>query len=238
VNTSSCMSLSTCGAGLNSNPIVCPVRYRYRSRAPRFARGMRKSCSKPVPKSTEVPAVDVPLQSHDRRQPLGSVGSTNFDSRSFSMNDEANLNVYDADFARRQSQVFDEDLRRSRRVTYEEWENRAWQEKLIEHASGLLSSQLQFMNRSPSCPRIPSALTSLQRGDFQSTVLWKSHYRNTTSSRRKSMFYWAAVFLIIALVAAVLGFSGIAGTSANIAWILFVVGLIVAVVFLVLGRRP
>jgi cardiolipin synthase len=45
------------------------------------------------------------------------------------MNDEANLNVYDTDFARRQSQVFDEDLRRSRRVTYEEWENRAWQEK-------------------------------------------------------------------------------------------------------------
>jgi cardiolipin synthase A/B len=58
------------------------------------------------------------------------------------MNDEANLNVYDTDFARRQSQVFDEDLRRSRRVTYEEWENRAWQEKKIEHAAGLLSSQL------------------------------------------------------------------------------------------------
>jgi cardiolipin synthase len=33
------------------------------------------------------------------------------------MNDEANLNVYDADFASRQSQVFDKDLRRSRRVT-------------------------------------------------------------------------------------------------------------------------
>jgi hypothetical protein len=59
-----------------------------------------------------------------------------------SRNDEANLNVYDADFARRQSQVFDEDLRRSRRVTYEEWENRAWQGKMIEHAAGLLSSQL------------------------------------------------------------------------------------------------
>jgi uncharacterized membrane protein YtjA (UPF0391 family) len=36
----------------------------------------------------------------------------------------------------------------------------------------------------------------------------------------------------------VLGFSGIAGTAVNIAWILFVVGLILAVVFLVLGRRP
>ena len=51
------------------------------------------------------------------------------------------------------------------------------------------------------------------------------------------MIYWAAVFLFIAIVAALLGFSGIAGTAVNIAWILFVVGLIVAVVFFVLGRR-
>jgi uncharacterized membrane protein YtjA (UPF0391 family) len=52
------------------------------------------------------------------------------------------------------------------------------------------------------------------------------------------MLYWAAVFLIIGLVAAVLGFSGVAGMSMNIAWILFIVGLILAVVFFVMGRRP
>jgi uncharacterized membrane protein YtjA (UPF0391 family) len=52
------------------------------------------------------------------------------------------------------------------------------------------------------------------------------------------MLYWAAVFLIIGLVAGLLGFTGIAGTAVNIAWILFVVGLILALVFLVLGRRP
>ena len=52
------------------------------------------------------------------------------------------------------------------------------------------------------------------------------------------MLYWAAVFLVIALLAAVLGFSGIAGISMNIAWILFVVGLILAIVFFVVGRRP
>jgi uncharacterized membrane protein YtjA (UPF0391 family) len=39
-------------------------------------------------------------------------------------------------------------------------------------------------------------------------------------------------------LAAVLGFSGIAGLSMNIAWILFVVGLILAIVFFVVGRRP
>ena len=71
-----------------------------------------------------------------------SVGSTNFDSRSFSINDEANLNIYDAAFARRQSEIFEQDLKRSRRITFEEWRNRPWHEKLIDYASALLSSQL------------------------------------------------------------------------------------------------
>ena len=39
-----------------------------------------------------------------------SVGSTNFDARSFSTNDEANLNVYDREFAAAQARIFDEDL--------------------------------------------------------------------------------------------------------------------------------
>lgn len=52
------------------------------------------------------------------------------------------------------------------------------------------------------------------------------------------MFSWAVTFLIIALIAAVLGFTGIAGTATHIAWILFVVGIILALVFAVTGRRP
>jgi cardiolipin synthase len=71
-----------------------------------------------------------------------SVGSTNFDTRSFSTNDEANLNVYDRDFALEQARIFEEDLKRSRRVSLEEWEKRPLAEKLWEHAMGLLSSQL------------------------------------------------------------------------------------------------
>ena len=51
------------------------------------------------------------------------------------------------------------------------------------------------------------------------------------------MLYWAAVFLVIALVAAVLGLGGVAGVSANIAWILFIVGIIFAVIFFITGRR-
>jgi uncharacterized membrane protein YtjA (UPF0391 family) len=52
------------------------------------------------------------------------------------------------------------------------------------------------------------------------------------------MFGWAIAFLIIALIAGLFGFTGIAGTAANIAWTLFVIGLILAVVFFFIGRRP
>jgi uncharacterized membrane protein YtjA (UPF0391 family) len=52
------------------------------------------------------------------------------------------------------------------------------------------------------------------------------------------MLGWAATFLVIAIIAALFGFSGIAGTAVNIAWILFVAGLILAILFFLGGRRP
>ncbi|WP_343589044.1 phospholipase D-like domain-containing protein [Paracidovorax wautersii] len=75
-------------------------------------------------------------------QRMVSVGSTNFDNRSFRLNDEANLNVYDEAFAQRQTVVFEQDIARSHRVTHEEWLDRPWTEKLGEKAAGLLESQL------------------------------------------------------------------------------------------------
>ncbi|MGZ5061129.1 MAG: phospholipase D-like domain-containing protein [Usitatibacter sp.] len=71
-----------------------------------------------------------------------SVGSTNFDSRSFRLNDEANLNVFDREFAERQVRDFEDDLKRSRRITYEEWRNRPLSEKAWEHFVGLVGGQL------------------------------------------------------------------------------------------------
>jgi cardiolipin synthase len=71
-----------------------------------------------------------------------TVGSTNFDTRSFSTNDEANLNVYDRGFAAEEERIFERDLGRSRRITLEEWEARPLREKLWDYAAGLLSSQL------------------------------------------------------------------------------------------------
>jgi cardiolipin synthase len=73
---------------------------------------------------------------------LVSVGSTNFDNRSFRVNDEANLNVYDKVFAERLEDVFEDDLTRTRRITYEMWKKRPWREKLVEKVSSLVSSQL------------------------------------------------------------------------------------------------
>jgi uncharacterized membrane protein YtjA (UPF0391 family) len=52
------------------------------------------------------------------------------------------------------------------------------------------------------------------------------------------MLNWAVIFLVIAVVAAIFGFSGIAGAAANIAWILAVIGVILAIAFFVMGRRP
>ncbi len=54
------------------------------------------------------------------------------------------------------------------------------------------------------------------------------------------MLRWAAIFLIIALVAALLGFGGIAAAGMHIAKILFVVFLVLFLVALVTGliKRP
>ena len=73
---------------------------------------------------------------------LVSVGSTNFDNRSFRLNDEANLNIYDTVFAERQTRIFEDDLLNSRQVTYDQWAARPLKEKLMERLALLLESQL------------------------------------------------------------------------------------------------
>jgi cardiolipin synthase len=71
-----------------------------------------------------------------------SVGSTNFDNRSFRLNDEANLNIHDAEVAKRQIEIFYDDLAKSRRVTYQEWQARPWTEKFMDRAAALFNKQL------------------------------------------------------------------------------------------------
>ena len=73
---------------------------------------------------------------------LVSVGSTNFDLRSFRLNDEASLNVYDRDFAQRMTAVFESDLKPTKRYTYQTWKKRPLKEKLFETFILPLKSQL------------------------------------------------------------------------------------------------
>jgi len=73
---------------------------------------------------------------------LVSVGSTNFDNRSFTLNDEANLNVLDADFARRQEQIFANDWLHARPISLRQWEDRPLTDKAAGKLADLVSPQL------------------------------------------------------------------------------------------------
>jgi cardiolipin synthase A/B len=61
-----------------------------------------------------------------------TVGSTNLDNRSFAVNDELNVIVYNRDVAQRLEAAFTDDLTRSRRITFEEWKKRGITAKLLE----------------------------------------------------------------------------------------------------------
>ena len=73
---------------------------------------------------------------------LVSVGSTNFDNRSFELNDEANLNVYDREFGAHITQVFEQDLARSKKVEYEAWRRRPVTQKISEVLLAPFASQM------------------------------------------------------------------------------------------------
>ena len=73
---------------------------------------------------------------------LVSVGSTNFDNRSFRLNDEATLNVIDADFAREQTAIFEADLSLARPITYAQWRKRPWRDRFAERLASVIGSQL------------------------------------------------------------------------------------------------
>lgn len=51
------------------------------------------------------------------------------------------------------------------------------------------------------------------------------------------MLYYALVFLVLGLVASMLGAYGVAAVASQIAWVLFVVGIVLLIVHIVSGRR-
>lgn len=73
---------------------------------------------------------------------LVTIGSANFDNRSFSINDEVTANFLDRGVAASHRKMFERDIKRSHQLTFEEFKNRPFYIKLADHAAGMFRSQL------------------------------------------------------------------------------------------------
>jgi len=73
---------------------------------------------------------------------FATVASTNFDNRSFRYNDEIDLAVHDEAVAGRLQQMFENDLRKSRPYTYEQWLHRPLRKRFMEWLLLPVRSQL------------------------------------------------------------------------------------------------
>lgn len=71
-----------------------------------------------------------------------SVGSANFHNRSFRLNDETNVNIFDRDFILEAIAVFESDLADARVITLQEWENRPWRERMRGLLGNIIGSHL------------------------------------------------------------------------------------------------
>jgi cardiolipin synthase A/B len=71
-----------------------------------------------------------------------TIGSSNFDDRSFRLNDEVNVNIYDESIAAQMEQMFFEDLARSEEITRRTWVKRPWLERVKQRMAGWLKPQL------------------------------------------------------------------------------------------------
>lgn len=71
-----------------------------------------------------------------------TIGTTNFDNRSFAHNEESNLSVYDQGLARDYEQQFVLDLEACQRVTLEAWRARGWAQRLGESLARVFAEQV------------------------------------------------------------------------------------------------
>jgi cardiolipin synthase len=71
-----------------------------------------------------------------------TIGSTNFDNRSFALNQEINLTVYNREIAQRLERIFADDLKYAERVTYEQWQSRSLYERVMEMFAFPIKEQL------------------------------------------------------------------------------------------------
>ncbi|HEY6842878.1 MAG TPA: cardiolipin synthase [Thermoanaerobaculia bacterium] len=71
-----------------------------------------------------------------------TVGSSNFDERSFRLNDEVNVNVYDEAIAEQMTLMFFDDLAKSEEITLRKWFKRPLFSRIKESIADLLKPQL------------------------------------------------------------------------------------------------
>jgi uncharacterized membrane protein YtjA (UPF0391 family) len=57
------------------------------------------------------------------------------------------------------------------------------------------------------------------------------------ASQEGIMLYYALIFLVVGLIASILGATGVAAVASQIAWVLFVIGIILLIVHIISGRR-
>ena len=70
-----------------------------------------------------------------------TMGSINFDNRSFSINDEVNINIVDPEVAAAFLKSFNNDLAHSRPLTLEEFQGRPFYVKIADYICGAFRSQ-------------------------------------------------------------------------------------------------
>ncbi len=71
-----------------------------------------------------------------------TAGTVNFDNRSFRINDENSLNVWDKDFAVRQIKAFEGDKAKARRISVQEYQSRPWYVNAAEHFAAFFRAWL------------------------------------------------------------------------------------------------
>ncbi|HSP33517.1 MAG TPA: phospholipase D-like domain-containing protein, partial [Thermoanaerobaculia bacterium] len=71
-----------------------------------------------------------------------TIGSSNFDDRSFRLNDEVNVNIYDDGIGAQMEAMFHADLARSEEITLRKWFRRGWLDRLKEKAAEVFKPQL------------------------------------------------------------------------------------------------
>ena len=88
----------------------------------------------------------VPTMMHQKTMVVdgiwSTIGTTNFDNRSFSLNDESNISVYDRRLAGQLEEVFMNDLKVCERITLEQWEQRGLKTRILGLFSIVFKDQI------------------------------------------------------------------------------------------------